>query len=256
MRLGVGQLAPGFEALGDDLIRRLAIEHALPAGVVGGVEAAQQLLEIPVRIDGNAQHLAADAAIEALHHAIGLRRVGSGVPIRRTELGTDFGEGRGEATAVISQHVGQAEREGGGCLAQEGNGALLGLVVLDGEMDRARAAVDGDVEIALAPLAIGGLQLWQVLDVDVHKAEVIVLEGALAFGGLRRWRCGPAVEAFGPEDAPDAVAIETRQEGSDDKGQVVEGKVGDPTERADNGTLLLGCLPGQLVRPRRVVQAI
>ena len=99
-----------------------------------------------------------DAAVEALHPAVGLRRVGSGVPIRRTEFSTDFGEGRGEATAVISQHVGQAEREGGGCLAQEGNGALLGLVVLDG-VDRARAAVDGDVEIALAPFAIGGLQL-------------------------------------------------------------------------------------------------
>jgi hypothetical protein len=84
----------------------------------------------------------------------------------------------------------------------------------------------------------------EVLDVDVHKAEVIVLEGALAFGGLCRWRFGPAVEAFGPEDAPDAVAIEARQEVGDDEGQVIEGKVGDPTERADNGTLLLGCLPG------------
>ena len=160
------------------------------------------------------------------------------------ELGTGPGEGLGEAAPVVCQHMCHVERKGCRSLTQKGDGACLGLVVLDGEKDRARAAVDGDVEIALAPLAIGGLQLGQVLDVDVHKAEVIVLEGALAFGGLCRWRFGPAVEAFGPEDAPDAVAVEMRQEVGDDEGQVVEGKVGDPTERADNGTLLLGCLPG------------
>jgi hypothetical protein len=83
-------------------------------------------------------------------------------------------------------------------------------IVLDDEMDRARAAVDGDVEIAFAPVAIGGLQLGQVLDVDGHEAEVIVLEGALAFGGFFRDWLGPAVQPFGLEDAPDAVAVEMR----------------------------------------------
>src|SRR5689334_16063674 len=100
----------------------------------------------------------------------------------------------------------RAERRGRRGLTQKGDRACLGLIVLDGEVDRARAAVGGDIETALAPLAIGGLQLGQVLDVDVHKAEVIVLEGALALGGVCRWRVGAAVEAFGPEDAPDAVA--------------------------------------------------
>src|SRR3954466_9945205 len=123
-------------------------------------------------------------------------------------------------------------------------------------MDRARAAIDGDIEIALAPLTIGGLQLGQVLDVDMNKAEVIVLEAALAFGGLRAWWLGATIEAFGLEDAPDAVAVEMRQEMGNDKRQVIEGEVGDPAQRADNGALRLGCLPGQLVRPRRVVQAI
>ena len=47
-----------------------------------------------------------------------------------------------------------------------------------------------------------------------------------------------------------------RQEMGDDKRQVIEREVGDPAQRADNGALLLGCLPGQLVRPRRVVQAV
>src|SRR2546423_11616856 len=90
----------------------------------------------------------------------------------------------------------------------------------------------------------------------MHEAEVIVLEGALAFGGLCRCWLGPAVEALGLEDAPDAVAIEMRQEMRNDKRQVIEREVGDPTQRADNGALRLGCLPGQLVRPRRLVQAV
>src|SRR3954452_13209746 len=42
----------------------------------------------------------------------------------------------------------------------------------------------------------------------------------------------------------------------DDKRQVIEREVGNATQRADNGALLLGCLPGQLVWPGRVVQAI
>ena len=95
----------------------------------------------------------------------------------------------------------KGKRRGG--FAQESDGTGFGFIVLDGEMDRARAAVDGDIEIALAPFAIGGLQLGQVLDVDMHEAEVIVLEGALALGGLCRCRLGAAVEALGLEDAPD-----------------------------------------------------
>src|SRR3954470_3779620 len=149
-----------------------------------------------------------------------------------------------------------AEGQGSGRFAQESDGTGFGFVVLDGEMDRARAAVDGDGEIALAPFAIGGLQLGQVLDVDMHEAEVIVLEGALAFGGLRRCWLGAAIEALGPEDAPDAVAVEVGQEMCNAKREVIEREVGDPAQRADNGALLLGGLPGQLVRPGRVVQAV
>src|SRR3954470_5096581 len=90
----------------------------------------------------------------------------------------------------------------------------------------------------------------------MDKAEVIVLEAALAFGGLRRCWLGATIEAFGLEDAPDAVAVERRQEMGDDKRQVIEREVGDPAQRADNGALRLGGLPGQVVRPRRVVQAL
>ncbi|MBU8541875.1 hypothetical protein [Falsiroseomonas tokyonensis] len=53
LRLGPDELASRFEALGDELVERLAVEHALAAGVVGGIEAAEQLLELDVRPDGD-----------------------------------------------------------------------------------------------------------------------------------------------------------------------------------------------------------
>ena len=84
-----------------------------------------------------ALHLAADPAVEPLDHAVGLGRSGTGVPILRTQGDAGFGEGWSEAAAVVGQHVGELERERDDCLAQEGDGALLGLVVLDREVDGA-----------------------------------------------------------------------------------------------------------------------
>ena len=65
----------------------------------------------------------------------------------------------------------------------------------------------------------------EVLDVDVDEAEVVVLERALALGGPLRNRLGPAAQPLGLEDAPDAVAIEVRQEVGDDEGQIIKGEV-------------------------------
>src|SRR5512142_2376673 len=72
----------------------------------------------------------------------------------------------------LSVNTCHAAGQGSGGFAQESDGTGFGFIVLDGKMDRAGTAVDGDVEIALAPLAIGSLQLGQVLDVNVHEAEV------------------------------------------------------------------------------------
>jgi len=95
-----------------------------------------------------------------------------------------------------------------------------------------------------------------VLDVDVHEAELVILEAALSFGGLCWRRFSAPVQSFGLEDTPDAVAIEMRQEMADDEGQVVEGEVAKPTERADNGALFVTRLPGQVVWPGGMVQAV
>lgn len=91
----------------------------------------------------------------------------------------------------------EAEREGACRLAKESDGAGFGLVVLDRKVDGARAAVDGDEQEALASLAVGGLQLGQVLHVNVDEAEVVVAERALAFGGTFGGGLGPAVQALG-----------------------------------------------------------
>ncbi len=131
--------------------------------VVGGVEAAQQLLERAMRVDGDAEHFGADATVEALDHAIRLGRAGAGVPILRAEGHAGLGEGRREAAAIVGQHVDEPKGEGRRGFPEEGDGAGLGLVVLDREVHEAGPAVDGDVEVALAPLAVGGLQLGQVL---------------------------------------------------------------------------------------------
>src|SRR5918997_1452396 len=117
-----------------------------------------------------------------------------------------------------------------------------------------RATVDGHIEKALAALAIGGLQLGQVLDVDVDEAEIILLERAdLTPALLRRWQ---PPEAFSLEDAVDGIAVEMRQEVRDDEGEVIEREAGGLAQGADDGALLVGGFPGQLVRPAAMILAV
>ena len=149
--------------LGDDSVGCLAVQHALAPGIVGGVEAAQKLFELAVRVDGSAEHFRADAAVEALDQTVGLRPLGASVTILCAETLAGLGEGRGGAAAIVGQHMGEPEGKGGCGLAQEGDGALFGFVVLDGEVDGARVAVDGHEQVSLAPFAVAGLQLGQVL---------------------------------------------------------------------------------------------
>jgi len=132
-----------------------AVEHELSSGVVGLVEAAQQLLQGAVRIDVDAEHLAGNATVGPFNHAIGLRRPRLGVAILRLQVGARLGKGWREAAAVVGQRVGEAEGKNCRCLAQEGDGTLLSLVVLDREMDRAGAAIDGGVAEGSACAARG-----------------------------------------------------------------------------------------------------
>ena len=147
----------GLETFRHDLIRGLAVEHTLPTGIISGVEPAQELLPVPVRVDRNAQPLAAHPAVETLHHTIRLWGVRFRRAVLRPEFGTSLDESGSKATAIISEHRGETKGKGCGRLVQEGKGTLLGFIVFDCSMHRARAPVDGYLEVALASFAIPGL---------------------------------------------------------------------------------------------------
>ncbi len=88
-----------MQALADDLLGRVAARHALPAGVVGGVEADQELLQVAVAGDGDAQHLALDAAVEALRHPVRARGVGPRLAVLDAELPASLLEALGREAA-------------------------------------------------------------------------------------------------------------------------------------------------------------
>jgi hypothetical protein len=94
----------------------------------------------------------------------------------------------GEAGSPIRQHVRDLEGEGAHRLVQESHRTCGQLIIIDRQMHPTRAAIDGHIQEALAALAIGGLQLGQVLDVHVHEAKIVILERAApALALLGRW---------------------------------------------------------------------
>src|SRR3954452_3996846 len=117
-----------IQALADDLFGRAAAQDALATGVVGGVEALEQPLEIAMAGHGEPEHLALDPAVEALRHPVRARRVGPGLAVLDAELAAELREALGgEAAAAIRQHVRDPEGKGGERLLEEGPGAGLGL---------------------------------------------------------------------------------------------------------------------------------
>ena len=117
------------------------------------------------------------------------------------------------------------------------------------------ATVDGNKEVALASLAVSGLQLGKMLDIDVNKTEIIILEDTLASGRLRGdWRSSPT-EAFASKNSPDAVAVKMRQEVRHHEGQVVEGKVRALPQGADHSPLFVRGLPRKVMGAGRAVLA-
>jgi hypothetical protein len=226
------------KARSDDLLGGGPLEHPLAAQVVGLVEAFEQRLQVTMARDGDAEHLALHAAVEALDHAVGLGRVGLGLAVLHLQFAAGVLEAiGGEARAAVGEHVCDLERESRDRLFQEGDRAVRGLVILDRQMHGARAAVDGHREEALAALAIGGSELRQMFDVEVHEAEIVVLEAAaLPLGAVG---CGQAPQALGLEDAVDRIAVEMRQEMAHHEGQIIERKAGGAPQRTDNRPLFL-----------------
>jgi hypothetical protein len=160
----------------------------------------------------------------------------------------------GKARTPVGEPVRDLERESRDRLFEEGGRAVRRLVVLDGQMHGARAAVDGDLEEALAAFAISRSELREMLDAEVHEAEVLVLEAAALPFGLVGWRQAP--QALGLEDAVDRIAVQIRQEVAHHEGQVIERKAGGAAQDTDDGALLVCGFPGQRVRPAGAVLAI
>ena len=118
-------------------------------------------------------------------------------------------------------------------------------------MHVAGGAVDGDGEEALAGGAVAVTQFGQVLHVDMHEADLVVLEGAVRLASLLGGR--QPVETLRLEDAVDGIPVQVRQDVADDEGQRVEGEAGGAAERAHDGALLIAGAPGQLMGSRRAI---
>src|SRR4051812_24042000 len=95
-----------------------------------------------------------------------------------------------EAGAAVREHMGDLEGKGLDGFFQKGHGTALSLVVLDGEVDEPRGAVDSHIQVPLAALTVAGAQLGQVLHVHMDKAEIVVLEAAVRSAGGGSWRGG------------------------------------------------------------------
>ena len=197
----------------------------MAAGVVGLGEALQQGFQIAMAGNRDAQPLALDPSVEALHHAICAGRVGPCLAMGHPKLPAGRLEAVSrEAGAAVGQPMGDLEGKGLDGLLQEGDRAALGFIIPDGQVDEAGGAVDGHIEGPLAALAVLGAQLGPVLHVPVHEAKIVVFEGPVRFTGAA---CGrQAAQAFGFQDAVDRVAVKMGQKVGDPKREIIQGKAG------------------------------
>lgn len=163
------------------------VERALGNAVVVGRKIVRQRgLQLLSRLESGLRDDLADAPVEALHHAIGLRMT------RRTQsvLDAQFHaapvegmltawcaglarEAVCELTAVVGQHSLDFHRRGLVQTAQKVDAGGLILVCVDAQVDPACGPVDGHKQIAPG-LLVGHLR--QVLDVHMNKARLVVFE--------------------------------------------------------------------------------
>ena len=233
--------------LGDVLIVDLDVLQEGLFEVVGGIEA------------GGGQHLA-DAAVEALDHAVGLGVTGFDETVVDVVFGTDLIEGVcsgrlpfaggteaiGEFFAVVGEHLGDLK----GRLLDQAIEETLGgggrLVREQFYVDPSGGPVDGGEQVA-ALRFVGHLR--EVLDVHVDETGQGVLERLV---GLV---CGFLLELQGIEAGHPMTAQATGQAGTGNLGvdelmghrqQVVQGQQERLTQRHDHG--LLGRAEGGVQR--------
>ena len=175
---------PAFECLDGALMVQGTLGDVM---VVGGQILGEHGIEVGSAGEAGLLDQVADAAVEALDHAVGLgvpgwakavldahRRAGHIEHMAARGRAGLAGEAVGELAAVVGQDV--LDFHGCGALeaAQEVDAALLGLVAVAAHVDPARGAVDGHEQVA--PMGLIG-HLREVLDVHMQEARGVVLEG-------------------------------------------------------------------------------
>ena len=124
---------------------------------------------------------------------------------------------------------------------------------LSGEVLLARSLLSGTAA-DLAPLLREVAEAVGVPIAGMDEAKIVLLEGPVR---LARPACGrQAAQALGFQDAIDRVTVQMRQKVADHKGEVIQRKARRTPQGADNGALLFGGFPGQLVRAAGVVLTV
>ncbi|GAN94876.1 hypothetical protein Gbth_132_003 [Gluconobacter thailandicus F149-1 = NBRC 100600] len=115
------------------------------------------------------------------------------------------------------------ERKGGFDGLEEVDGVLG---VMDRQMHRSGAPVDGDIQISLPPFSVRRLKFRQMLHIDMDVTRVVVPEGSFPTNGsgFRSERKPVQPRTF--QNAPDAVPVQMQQEMPHDECQVVQAKPG------------------------------
>jgi hypothetical protein len=152
---------------------------------------AQRRLKLGCRAEPGLVDDVANAAIEALHHAIGLRMsrwdktmlnvellaksVENVLPARFLLLAL-AGETVGELAAVVREQCADLDWTGSLYFSKKVDTAAFGLASINFDEDLTGSSVNGDKQIASRRLV---WHLWQVFDVDMQKARLVILEGLL-----------------------------------------------------------------------------
>ncbi|BCX81350.1 hypothetical protein MIT9_P0928 [Methylomarinovum caldicuralii] len=165
--------AGGFEDLGDPTVE--TFDHAVGLRVFGWDEAVLDAMALAGLVEKvTAGRFAfpggAEAVGELLTPSLGFAPSGPAARSKSAPGGFVF--------AVVGQDLGDFEGSLGDQAVEEGGGDLGFLGGMDFQVDPATGPVDGDEEVT-APSLIG--HLGQVLDVDVDKPGLVVLE-AFLFG--------------------------------------------------------------------------
>src|SRR3546814_18023824 len=92
-----------------------------------------------------------------------------------------------------------------------------------------------------------------MFNVDVNKAQIIVLEAALPFAWLRRGLGWSSIKPLGLEHPIDAVALEVWQEVPEHEGEIIQGEACRHAHSAGKGGRFLVHAPRQALGARKGV---